>query len=193
MALDQIDVLLRVIAVLEHFNIAYVIGGSYASSTHGFSRATMDIDLVAAINAKLARTIAAELQPEFYADEQSIERAVKSQRSFNIIHIETGYKFDIFVASTDFHTIQLERRQAKAVRPDDGKMVYVAAPEDIILAKLNWYRRGNEVSEQQWKDVQGVMKVQSGRLDLEYLRQWAGELGVSDLLERAFDEAATQK
>ena len=63
-----------------------------------------------------------------------------------------------------------------------------ASPEDTILAKLEWYRLGNEVSERQWRDVLGVLKTRAGTLELSYLQKWADELKVSDLLERALKE-----
>jgi hypothetical protein len=63
------------------------------------------------------------------------------------------------------------------------------SPEDTVLAKLEWYRRGNEVSDLQWRDILNVIKVQGDRLDREYMQHWAQELGVADLLEQAFVEA----
>jgi hypothetical protein len=48
---------------------------------------------------------------------------------------------------------------------------------------------GGEVSERQWRDILGVLKTRAGELDLGYLRQWAGELKVSDLLDLALKEA----
>jgi len=74
-----------------------------------------------------------------------------------------------------------------ATNPEES--VYIVSPEDIILAKLEWYRLGGEVSDRQWRDVLGVLKTRAGELDLDYLRKWAGELKVNDLLERALDEA----
>jgi len=70
------------------------------------------------------------------------------------------------------------------------KSVYVTSPEDVILSKLEWYRMGGEVSDRQWRDILGVLKTRQGELDLDYLRKWAGELKVSDLLERALREAS---
>jgi hypothetical protein len=67
---------------------------------------------------------------------------------------------------------------------------FMSTPEDIILAKLEWYRIGNEVSDRQWQDIQGALKTQSGRLDLEQMQRWAGEPGVADLLKRALKEAS---
>jgi hypothetical protein len=71
--------------------------------------------------------------------------------------------------------------------PEQG--VYVVSPEDIILTKLEWYRSGGEVSDNQWRDILGVLKTRAGELDLDHLRKWAGELNVSGLLERALQEA----
>jgi hypothetical protein len=63
-----------------------------------------------------------------------------------------------------------------------GKKAFVTTAEDIILAKLEWYWMGDEVSDQQWRDILGVLLVQADRLDRDYLRKWAIELGVADLL-----------
>ena len=59
----------------------------------------------------------------------------------------------------------------------------------MVLAKLEWYRRGGEVSERQWTDVMGVLRATGSALELPYLQQGAVELGVADLLDRALDEA----
>ena len=63
------------------------------------------------------------------------------------------------------------------------------SPEDTVLSKLEWYRMGGEVSERQWRDILGVLKTRAGELDLDYLRKWAKELNVSDLLERILKES----
>ncbi len=70
---------------------------------------------------------------------------------------------------------------------------YFSSPEDIILNKLEWYKMGDEVSTRQWGDIIGVMRRQAKTLDLAYLRQWAGELNVLELLERAFAETGLQE
>ena len=67
--------------------------------------------------------------------------------------------------------------------------LFFASPEDTVLAKLEWYRKGGEVSDRQWRDLLGVLKVQGETLDRAYLDHWAGELDVSDLLHRALEEA----
>jgi hypothetical protein len=75
------------------------------------------------------------------------------------------------------------------IATDPERTAYVASAEDTVLTKLEWYRMGSEVSERQWRDVLGVLKVQAERLDLAYLRRWAAALGVADLLEQALSQA----
>jgi hypothetical protein len=97
---------------------------------------------------------------------------------------------DIFVRKTrPFDTKQLERRRASVIATDPEQTIYVTSSEDVILSKLEWYRMGGEVSDRQWRDVLGVLKTRAGELELDYLRKWAKELNVGDLLERALKEA----
>jgi len=67
--------------------------------------------------------------------------------------------------------------------------VPMATAEDIILQKLRWYELGNRVSDRQWNDVLGVLKVQRKRLDFEYLKEWAAHLEVEDMLRKAYEDA----
>ena len=190
MAVDQVAILLRVVEALERLRIPYVIGGSYASAAHGFSRMTRDADLLAEIQPEHVPQIVKEFEAEFYVDEQAIKRAILTRRHFNLIHFDSSFMIDVFIAKPGgFDEKQLERRRLEAVGADRSRKAFVATPEDTILAKLFWFRQGNEVSDQQWLDILGVIKVQAGNLDLEYLRQWAQELKVADLLERAFAQS----
>lgn len=187
---DAIEALLVVVAALEKLDIKYVVGGSYASSAHGDTRSTNDIDILAAISVKQGRALAAELKNKFYADELAIEHAIKAKQHFNVIDTDTMFKVDIFPSKrTEFEKQQLERRQVAIIDPDRDATAFVATAEDTILAKLAWYRLGGEVSEQQWRDILGVLKRQRKRLDFEYLRLWADDLKVSDLLIEAFADA----
>jgi hypothetical protein len=180
----------RAIGLVGMRERAAIIGGSFASSAHGFARATMDVDLLATIDTNQAALLVREIGSDFYADEQSIVRAIRAGRHFNIIHVDTGFKIDIFVAKPDgFDEKQLERKQLKVINDEPELKAYVATAEDTILAKLKWYRLGNEVSDRQWQDVIGIFKIQGDRLDLSYLGQWAKSLGVSDLLEKALAQA----
>ena len=83
----------------------------------------------------------------------------------------------------------MARRCPDTLDEESSRKFYLSSAEDIILSKLRWYQEGGGVSEQQWKDVLGVLKVQADKLDLEYLKNWASRLNLSDLLNRSFDDA----
>lgn len=181
---------LLVAQTLEQLGIDYAVGGSLASSLHGVMRSTLDVDIVADMKMEHIQPLVAALSKEFYADDEMMRDAIEHRSSFNLIHYETAFKVDIFIRKLRaFDQMQLERRRTSVIATDPEQSVYIVSPEDIILAKLEWYRMGGEVSERQWRDILGVLKTRAGELDLDYLRKWAGELKVSDLLERALRES----
>ncbi len=187
---EPIAVTLLVIEALNDLGIPYLIGGSLASAVHGVPRATMDADLVADLRLEHAEPLARALGSAFYVDVESIRDAIRRHGGFNVIHLETMFKVDIFVRKPrPFDAAQFARRRDVVVATDPERTAYFASAEDSILTKLEWYRFGGEVSERQWGDVLGILKAQSTRLDLSYLRRWANALNVADLFERALREA----
>lgn len=191
MQAEALSVTLMVTDVLESLHVPYVIGGSMASASHGRIRTTLDVDIVAALTANDIAQLVHELHDEFYADAAMIRTAVINRSSFNLIHRATIFKVDIFVVGDrQFDRRQLERRRLQVIAPPDGK-AFVASAEDVILAKLDWFRQGGEVSERQWDDIRGILDVQGDRLDVAYLRHWAADLNVADLLEQALAEDQT--
>ncbi len=140
---EPIAVTLLVIDALDALGVPYLIGGSLASAVHGVLRATMDTDLVADLRLEHAELLARALGSTFYVDAESIRDAVLHQSSFNVIHLETMFKVDVFVLKKQpFHRAQMERRVAQVIATDPERTAYVATPEDTILAKLNGYRMG---------------------------------------------------
>ena len=187
---EFLGALRKVVTAFDQLGIEYALAGSYASGLYGEARATRDVDLIAAVAGRHAEVLVAAFGPEFYADAGQITTAALNQGSFNLIHLATMAKVDVFVVGrTDFGRTQLARRRRRQVGLTDPFELYVASPEDTVLAKLDWYRQGGGVSDRQWRDVQGVLKVQAERLDRAYLREWAAQLNVSDLLRRALDDA----
>jgi hypothetical protein len=185
-------VTLKVIDTLEGFGIRYLIGGSFASAIHGVARMTADVDLVIDVKMEQVDALVRALETEFYVDAEAMRDAIRRRESFNLIHLATMFKVDIFVLKhRPFDEAQFERRARHAISLDPERYAYIATAEDNILAKLEWYRMGGETSDRQWNDVQNVIKTQLGRLDVAYLRHWAVVLGVSDLVERAFKDASS--
>lgn len=182
---EPIAVTLLVIDVLEQLDIPYVVVGSLASTQHGVARSTFDSDLVVKLNQSHVPLLISRLQDAFYADEKMALNAIGNKSSFNLIHLETMFKVDLFIARDEaFDRAQIERRVPRAVAEDFDREIYVLSAEDTILAKLRWYRMGREQSERQWRDVVGVVKVQGDGLDIDYLRMMAAVAGVEDLLVR---------
>ena len=131
------------------------------------------------------------LNGDFYADEQMIQNAIQRRTSFNLIHLETMFKVDIFLPKArPLDSEQLNRRIKRVIDKETARKAYFASAEDTILAKLEWYRLGGEVSEQQWRDIQGILQLRGDQLDLKHLQTWATALRIDDLLERALKEAA---
>lgn len=188
---EPISVTILVTKVFEELGIPYLIGGSLASTIYGMIRTTQDADIIADMKQSHVQPFMAALKTEFYIDEVMIVDSIRQNGSFNIIHRQTMFKVDVFIPhNSPFQQSQRIRAQKHVIYKQPEISAYFASPEDTILAKLEWFRKGNEASERQWRDIIGVLKVREGVLDLEYLRKWAIELKVSDLLEKAFKEAA---
>lgn len=81
----------------------------------------------------------------------------------------------------------MARAQEVALFTESKRKVRVSSAEDTVVAKLVWFKMSS--SDRQWSDVQGVLKVQAEKLDLEYLRNSAVRHGVADLLDNAMKEA----
>lgn len=175
---------------LDACGIEYLVGGSVASTLYGVARATIDVDLLAAMTPAQVDCLARSLPASFYADLATMQEGLRRGLAFNLIDVSSGYKFDVFPARTAFHREELARRQVVPITLATGETltVPVATVEDILLAKLAWYREGGETSERQWRDVSGIVAVHGARLDRAYLERWAEELGVADLLGRVRGE-----
>ena len=187
---EPLEVALRVTQTLDDLGVPYLIGGSLASTLYGEPRATMDADIIADLHLEHIEPLVNALTPDFYVDADSIRDAIRNERSFNLIHYATTFKVDVFVRKRRaFDDAQFSRRVKHILLLEPERAAQVASPEDTILAKLEWYRMGGEVSERQWRDVLGMLKAQGERLDRAYMEQMAQQIGVGDLLKRAVQDA----
>jgi hypothetical protein len=140
--------------------------------------------------AKLEKFVQAFEDP-YLVSRAEVEDALQQSstyRTVQVLHMDEAFKFDLFLVRPDAYT-DSEFSRIREVEVTPGLVLPYLAPENIALQKLRWYRVGNEVSDRQWNDIVRLIEVQGDLLDRAYLRQWASELGVLDLLEEALAEA----
>ena len=186
---ESLRVTLTIAGILDSLEVRWFLGGSLASSVHGIPRATLDADIVADLRLVTVLPLLKALGEDWYAEEGSIRMAIAERSSFNLIHFSSAMKVDVFVPKLRrFEGEQFSRAKRIPIVEGSGIEIPICSPEDIVIAKLEWYRAGGELSERQWGDVLGVLRVNSKQLDLEVMRSNANELGVTDLMMKALVE-----
>jgi hypothetical protein len=181
-----IDIVASVAAILDRLGIPYVVGGSLASAAHGAPRTTADADLVIDVRKDQVDALTRELAAGFYVSREAMLEAIRGRDCFNAISLDAPFKIDFFVLGTEpFDREEFRRRTRHDMAGERQYSLMVKTAEDTILRKLVWFRKGREVSDQQWHDVLNVLAVNRGRLDDAYLDRWAADLGISDLLAKA--------
>ncbi|NEO34252.1 MAG: nucleotidyltransferase family protein [Symploca sp. SIO3C6] len=186
---DSVSLAVKLHPIFEELGISYYVTGGVAAISYGEPRTTQDLDLVISISPlDIDRLVNALSQAGFYVPGVN---EVKSGRirTLQITDIESISRADLVLAGTDeFERLKFERRR---VIEFEDTALYFASPEDLILNKLCW--RQYSSSEKQWRDVLGVLKVQTENLDFDYLRQWAEQLGITDALNQVMTEAGIKK
>jgi hypothetical protein len=177
--MEQHELLLYVVKCLEKLKIPYLITGSIASMAYGEPRLTNDIDIVADIDLNQTQKVK-DCFPEldFYLEIESIRRAIRQRLQFNIIHPSSGLKIDIMIPDRDsFNRSRFSR--TKRLKISETDYAEFAAPEDVIVKKLEYYQKGG--SDKHLRDIAGMMKISAPMIDEAYLGEWTDKLGLSDL------------
>lgn len=189
---EEYLVLKQLTDALNDLKIDYAIGGSIASSLYGKVRFTQDADITVAAFGDKAERLYDVLKENFYISKDTMYQAISNLSSFNIIHLESAFKIDIFIQKDDdFHRQLFLRRKKVQLDESIEHLFDIVSAEDIILLKLQWYQSAGCTSERQWSDVLGVLAVQSQALDIKYLRICSEKLGLSDILQKAMSESQT--
>ena len=180
-----LDLLERVTAILDELGIPYALGGSLASSFIGEPRSTVDVDIAIDLDPAAADRLLDRVGAEFYVPLTAARVAIAAHSSFNAVDVEHGLKIDLFVLGGGMlDRRQIERRVFVTV-PGVGRAIAVTSPEDQVLRKLDWYRQGGGMSEHQWRDVLGILRVHGSAMDLDDLQDAAESLGLGALLAEA--------
>jgi hypothetical protein len=182
---NAIDIALRVAAALQSVGAEYFVGGSLASSLQGEPRATNDIDFVISLPAGRITALRDALGSEFEVDTDMLRDAVLHARSANAFYLPVVTKIDFFGRGYEpFDESEFSRRSSTVVSAG-GQSLFVKSAEDTVLRKLLWFREGGSVSEKQWRDIVGVLRISQKLLDNAYLDSWAVRLNLTELLTHA--------
>lgn len=176
--MTQVEFLKRALEVLDTLQLPYAIVGSWASGFWGDPRMTRDIDVVVRIGQQhVPQLLACFPAPEFYVSRPAMEEAIRTDGQFNVIHPTSGNKIDFMLARPDaWGDAQIARRQRVGIVP--GREGYIAAPEDVILGKLLYYREGG--SDRHLSDIAGILTKSGDAVDRSYLETMVAQLGVAD-------------
>jgi hypothetical protein len=171
------ELLSRLAPALERSSVPYMLTGSVASSAHGVPRSTRDLDIVIAPTREQLLALIREFPSDrYYADERQALLALASRSQFNVIDFATGWKTDFIIAQdSEYGALALLRRMQIDIA---GTVVYVAAPEDVILAKLQWAKQGG--SDRQLQDAAGIVTTQGEKLDFSYIEHWVSKLHLGE-------------
>jgi nucleotidyltransferase DUF2204 len=177
---EELEVLKIVAQQLRGAGIAYMVTGSVAMNHYAVPRMTRDIDLVVEMSAADVDRVCDLFKDDFYVDRQAVHHAVEIPATFNMIHTALVVKVDIVVRNdTEYRRTEFARRRRLTV---EGQELFVVAPEDLILSKLEWARESR--SAVQLADVRNLAESVTD-LECDYLTEWMERLGLSALYREA--------
>jgi hypothetical protein len=179
--MELFELLQRIVGVFEDLNIPYLVTGSVASMAYGEPRLTNDIDVVAEIGEQHVKDMIDSFpEQEFYISESMIRDAIRRGGQFNIIHPSSGLKVDVIIKhDTPFDNSRFGR--AKRLYPGESYRADFAAPEDVIIKKMEYYKLGG--SEKHLRDITGILKISGASVDRQYVSKWASRLNLEEIWE----------
>lgn len=179
--MEQYELMRHLVRCLESLGIQYIITGSMASMAYGEPRFTNDVDIVADIKEDHIEGLKKCFpEGEFYLSGDAIKRAIMHHGQFNIIHPATGFKIDVVIRKDGaFDNSRFSR--FKTFKITDDTKANFAAPEDVIIKKMEYYKKGG--SDKHLRDIRGMLKISDQPVDYDYIGQWAVKLDLRDVLE----------
>ena len=144
-------------------------------------RATLDIDIVVdetGLLRRLEEFCQAFPPPRYYADPEALRESLQDGYMNNILDTDSGLKADIIPLKAHLAISRdaIRRRRRLIVDDGSGEARYVAAPEDIIVAKLVYYAQWGR-SEKHRRDILQILQIQGQAIDVEYVSDSAQALG----------------
>ncbi|HEY4259660.1 MAG TPA: hypothetical protein VGM98_05865 [Schlesneria sp.] len=173
------ELLATAIRSAETLGIPYMLVGSLASMRYGEPRLTLDFDIVVDLTFASAEKLCQAFGgPDYYVSLPAAIEAVRHRKQFNVLHPKSGMKIDFMIARQDaWGRRQLERRRKVELYP--GQHCDIAAPEDVILGKLLYYREGQ--SDKHLRDIAAMLQTSGDEIDRADVAAWATKLDVLDI------------
>jgi hypothetical protein len=164
-------------ARFEAVGVPYMVTGATAAIFYGQPRVTNDLDVVVSLDEAGRFALLREFpEADFYVPPESVIRVeqARSQRGhFNIIHLESGFKADIYLAADDaLHGWAMPRR--RRVQWTSQLVVSFAPPEYVVLRKLEYFREGGSMKHA--VDIRAMRDITS--LDEASMVPWLERLGL---------------
>jgi hypothetical protein len=178
---NERDLLRYLLDAIEAEQVPYFVVGSLASSYYGEPRFTLDIDVAVWLGSDADRVTAfcdRFSSPDFYVSVEAARRAVEEGGQFHIIHPESAFKIDLMILQNSVYDRKRRERVRKVIFPDVGEL-YIAAPEDVILKKMQYCQEGG--SEKHLRDIASMIRIRRDEIDLDDIAGWALKLGVDEV------------
>lgn len=187
---EGLRILKEVTLRFDALGIPYVLGGSIASGVQGMPRLTQDADISVEPFPGKEHELARGFAADYYVSLPADKEAVRDQSCFNIIHTPSAFKVDVFVRKDrPFELSAMNRRKLVEFAQRGVGALYVLARRILSSTSSSGIALDKKFSDRQWSDILSVIQVQGEQLDRAYLEHWAEDLGVADLLPRAFAQA----
>lgn len=172
----ELDIIADIAGRFDALGIPYMLTGSIAMNYYAEPRMTRDIDVVIALRSEDIESLTSEFSPDYYVEREAVKESIQHESIFNLLHMESIIKVDCIIRkSSEYRRVEFERRKSVAIK---SISTYIVSKEDLILSKLYWAKDSH--SEMQIRDVANLMRT---GYDEEYVRFWAKELGIGELLE----------
>lgn len=170
---------------LHAAGLEYMITGAVAAIAYGEPRMTNDVDVVVRLDEEGPVRLRSVFPDTAYyvppLEAIDVERKRPQFGHFNIIHLETALRADIYLAGTDpLHAWALERRKDERIA---GDLVWLAPIEYVIVRKLEYYAQSG--SDRHLRDIRAMVRISRNDIDYVSLDRLIDERGLRDLWQRA--------
>jgi hypothetical protein len=187
--LDFQMALIPLIEIFDQLDITYALGGSLASSLYGMQRATIQLDLIAALDPHHYKSLREHYMPKYYFHENEVKDALDQRTSFTLIHLKSLLKVVVTLPETLPTGREVFEQMRHISLTEEGRAIAVLAPEQAILLLLDAFKQSNSRADDLWYDLLAMVKVQSTDLDIPFLERRATMLDLTSHLQHALIDA----